>query len=254
MKILDKGKMFFSLIFMSCFFSCETNNSKIKPFPKTTIEQHPVNTLTKQEIAVGWELLFDGKNTNQWRGYNRDSFPKNDWKIDQIGNLIAGRTDIITNRKFENFEIKLDYQLSEGENSGIYYRVIEAEAYPIWFNAPEYSLLDDSTYLHRTKKHPNVRKHMNGGVFDIIEPLSDLSFPLGKWNHVRIVLHSGFVEHWLNEKRVVEYQIDSDDWESKVKQSKFKTFLNYGKSKIGHVGIQGNESPVKFRNIKIREL
>jgi len=246
--------MLFSLFLTSCLFSCQTDNSKDKPFPRTTIEQHPINTLSSDEIAIGWELLFNGKNTDQWRGYNRDSFPINEWKIDQHGNLVAGSTDIISKRKFENFEMKLDYQLTEGSNSGVYYRVIEAEAYPIWFNAPEYSLLDDSTYLSSTKEHPNVMKHMNGGVFDMFEPTTDLSLPLGKWNHVRVVLHSGFVEHWLNDERVVEYQINSDKWESNVKKSKFKTFLNYGKSKIGHIGIQGNESPVKFRNIKIREL
>ena len=254
MKNFCQRKLIFSLFLTSCFFSCQTDHSEERPFPRTTIEQHPSNTLSSDETAIGWELLFDGKNVNHWRGYNRDSFPMGDWQIDEAGNLVAGSTDIISKRKFENFEMKLDYQLIEGSNSGIYYRVIEAEAYPIWFNAPEYSLLDDSTYLRITKEHPNAMKHVNGSVFDVFEPTTDLSFPLGKWNHVRIVLHSGFVEHWLNGERVVEYKINSEPWKNNVAESKFKTYLNYGKVAIGHVGIQGTKSPVKFRSIKIREL
>ena len=254
MKNFCQRKILFSLFLTSCFFSCQIDISKEKPFPRTTIEQHPINTLSSKEIAVGWELLFDGENVNHWRGYNRDSFPLGDWKIDESGNLVLGSTDIITHRKFENFEMKLDYQLTNGSNSGIYYRVIEAEAYPIWFNAPEYSLLDDSTYLHLEKEHPNAMKHKSGSVFDMFEPTDDLTFPLGKWNHVRIVLHSGFVEHWLNGERVLEYEINSEKWKNNVMKSRFKSYLNYGKAEIGHIGIQGNKSPVKFRNIKIREM
>ena len=254
MNSFSKRKILCSLFLTSCFFSCQNENSKEKPFPKATIEQQPSNTLSSDEIAIGWELLFDGEKTTDWRGYNRDSFPNVGWQIDNKGNLQNGKTDIISKRKFENFEFKLDYQLSEGSNSGIYYRVIEAEAFPIWFNAPEFSLLDDEHYLSSSNSHPNANKHLNSGIFDVYEPNEKLAHPVGEWNHVRLVVHSGFVEHWLNGTRVVEYQIDSNDWKNRVKKSKFKSFLNYGKAKLGHIGLQGNESPVKFRNIKIREL
>jgi len=254
MKDYSKRKIVFSLLMMSCVFSCQPNPTKEKSFPKTANEQLPNNTLSNDEIAVGWELLFDGKKMNHWRGYNRDSLPDSEWRIDDAQNLIAGKTDIISKRKFENFEMKLDYQLLEGSDSGVFYRVIEAEAYPIWFNAPEYSLLDDATYFQSKANHPNAKKHVNSGVYDILEPMEDLSLPIGKWNQVRIVIHSDFVEHWLNGERVLEFKINSDDWKNGVQQSKFKRYLNFGKSRFGHIGIQGAKSPVKFRNIKIREL
>ena len=249
-----KRKILFPLFLISCFFSCQNEISKEKPFPKATIEQRPRNTLSQKEIAIGWELLFDGKKMNHWKNYNSGSLSNEDWKIDDDGILLSGKTDIISKRKFENFEFKIDYQLSEGSNSGIYYRVIEAEAYPIWFNAPEYTLLDDAHYLKSSSNHPNVKKHLNSGIFDVYEPTENLTHPIGEWNQVRLVVHSGFVEHWLNGVRVVEYQINSTDWKNRVKESKFKSYLNYGKAKLGHLGLQGNESPVKFRNIKIREL
>lgn len=247
-------KLFFSLLMISCVFSCQTSPTKEKSFPKTTTEQLPNNTLSKDEIAIGWELLFDGKKVDHWRGYNRKSFPSFEWTIDENQNLIAGKTDIISKRKFENFEMKLDYQLLEGSDSGVYYRVIEAEAYPIWFNAPEYSLLDDEAYFQSNVNRPNVKKHANSSVYDILAPTVDLSLPIGEWNQIRLVVHSGYVEHWLNGKVVLEFQIGSDEWDNGIETSKFKKYLNFGKVEIGHIGIQGSESPVKFRNIKIREM
>ncbi len=222
--------------------------------------EQAINTLTEEEKAASWELLFDGKTTNKWRGYNKDSFPEKGWHI-RDGNLAVEHSgageegfggDIITLDKFENFEFSLEFMVSKEGNSGILYRVVEKEGEPIWHNAPEYQILDDETYIENAEM--DMKTHLTGDNYDLHTSLEKKLNPVGEWNHVRIIMNNNHVEHWLNGIKTVEYEIKSPEWEALVANSKFKDYPDYGMARNGHIGLQDHGHLIMFRNIKIRKL
>lgn len=232
---------------------------------QTTPENHapPENTLSAQEIAEGWQLLFDGKSLDKWRGYARSDLPANGWSIRDAA-LVIEKTpdpkpddfggDIITKDQFGGFELMLDFMLSSEANSGIFYFVVEAGSLPIWANAPEYQLLDNAGY-QKANPDADLRTHCSCDNYDIQAAPDSFLKPVGEWNQARIVHDGeGHVTHWLNGKKCVEYVSGSPEWEAMVAQSKFKDYPLYGRSLTGHIGLQDHQHEVHFKNIKIRSL
>lgn len=222
--------------------------------------EQPSNMLTSAEIAEGWELLFDGKSTEKWRGYNHQTFPNIGWHIDDEGNLAVEKTgteeegfggDIITKEQYENFHLKVDFMVSDTGNSGILYRVIEHDG-DIWNNAPEYQILDDDTYI--AMETMDMKKHLTGDNYDLHSSAGSYSNDVGQWNTAEIVLINNKVEHWLNGHKTVEYHIESPEWNQLVAASKFSEYPDYGRSIRGHIGLQDHGHLIKFRNIKIKKL
>ncbi len=218
-----------------------------------------LNTLTEAEESAGWRLLFDGETTNGWRGYNQDEFPVRGWEV-RDGTLMTVpsdeadrslRGDILTEQRFENFELSIEFKVSPGGNSCILYRVVEREAEPIWYNAPEYQVLDDSAHLARPELE--MHKHLTGDNYDLHASVVSAANPVGEWNHARIIVDRGHVEHWLNGEKTVEYEIESPDWEELYNASKFSEYPNYGRTATGHIGLQDYGDNVWYRNIKIRQ-
>lgn len=222
-----------------------------------------VNVLTEQEKAEGWQLLFDGTSTSKWKGYCKDSIPGN-WKIvdgtiqcQGSGRGEAGDGgDIITVRKFKNFELSLEWKISEGGNSGIFYLVQEKcgeTGQPIWKSAPEMQILDND-------RHPDAKlgKDCNrcaGSLYDLIPGDSSIVNPAGEWNQVKVMVYKGTVVHTVNGKNVLEYHLWTEDWTNMVKDSKFKDFADFvNPAEEGNIGLQDHGDDVWFRNIKIREL
>ncbi|MFK7775670.1 MAG: DUF1080 domain-containing protein [Saprospiraceae bacterium] len=235
-------------------FACNSNNDAKKETPKNNVIKISPNQLTSEEVAGGWELLFDGKKIEHWRNYNSDTLPNQGWYIDVEKNLVVekGGGDLITRRKFENFDLKIDFQLSELANSGIFYRVLEKNDTAIWCNAIEYQLLDDKVL--ENSKDLLLEKHATGDVYDLISANYKNKISIGKWNQARVIVLNNYVEHWLNEKLIVEYKLDSDDWQNLVSKSKFRNYPNFAKTTVGNIGLQEHGSVVKFRNLKIKEL
>ena len=226
----------------------------------STAQVEAPNTLTETEIAAGWQLLFDGHSTAGWRGYNRDSFPTRGWRVEN-GELLVEHSgeeeagfggDIVTEDSFDDFELKVDFLLTDTANSGILYRVIEQEGSAIWHNAPEYQLLDDDTYIAMASMDMNT--HLTGDNYDLHSASSRPTNPIGEWNTARIIVDGQHVEHWLNGVKTVEYEIGSPDWEALVAKSKFSGYPAYGRTARGPIGLQDHGHLVKFRNIKIRPL
>ncbi len=225
-----------------------------------TVQSAAPNTLTEAEKAEGWMLLFDGTHTDAWRGYLSDSFPERGWKVEEgvlkvlpvAPGEMAG-SDIITRQSFGNFELKLEFAVTDTANSGIFYLVQEREGEPIWHNAPEYQILDNQTYI-AIYGSDEMRTHLTCDNYDLQAAPADYSKPVGQWNVARIVHHNGHVEHWLNGQLCVEYQIGSPEWEELVAHSKFRDYPNYGRAKEGPIGLQDHGHEVWFRNIKIRRL
>jgi hypothetical protein len=222
-----------------------------------------LNQLTKKEKAEGWVLLFDGKTNTGWRGVNKDNFPAN-WEIvdgtmhcKESGQGEAGAADggdILFTKDFKNFVLRIEWKISEGGNSGIFYLGKEVEGWPIYKTAPEMQVLDNV-------KHPdaNLGKDGNrqaGSLYDLIPAKPQNAKPVGEWNIVEITVYDGTVVHKMNGQTVLEYHLWTDDWNKLVADSKFPA-LNPDWANVPHQGVialQDHGDDVWYRNIKIKEL
>jgi len=222
------------------------------------------NELTTAEKEEGWKLLFDGKTSNGWRGYLKDEFP-GAWKIvdgtlhcQGSGRGEAGAVDggdILYNQKFSNFHLKLEWKISEGGNSGIFYLGQEDPKWEkIYYSAPEMQVLDN-------ERHPDAEKGENGNrkagsLYDLIPADPQNAKPAGEWNSVEILVYDGTVVHKQNGETVVEYHLWTPKWNEMVANSKFprfnEDFANVAKE--GYFALQDHGDDVWYRNIKIREL
>jgi alpha-3'-ketoglucosidase len=227
-------------------------------------EDYVMNGLTEAEAADGWILMFDGKTATGWRGYGKDHFPAG-WeitdgtiKMNGSGRGEAGAKDggdIIYDREFENFDWKLEWKISEGGNSGIFYLGQEKpELGPIWKTAPEMQVLDN-------ERHPDAQLGKNGNrqagaLYDLIPAVPQNAKPAGEWNQVEIIVYNGTVIHKQNGEVVVEYHLWTDEWNDLVAGSKFPA-LNPDWANVaskGYLGLQDHGDDVWYRNLKIKPL
>ena len=208
----------------------------------------PLNSLTPAEQQAGWRLLFDGRTTAGWRGFRMDSMPSGWQVVDGTLTRVASAGDIMTKEKFANFELALEWNISQGGNSGIFYRASEDDD-AIYWTAPEMQVLDDA-------RHPDGKSRLTaaGSDYGLYPSPAGVVKPAGEWNAVRIVVNGNHVEHWLNGVKVVEYELGSADWEVKVKASKFAPHVHYGRNATGYIGLQDHGDRVAYRNIRIRVL
>ncbi|HSE21131.1 MAG TPA: DUF1080 domain-containing protein, partial [Pyrinomonadaceae bacterium] len=160
----------------------------------------------------------------------------------------SDQVDIITRNKYKDFELELEWRVAPGANSGIIYRLSEDED-QTWKTGPEMQVLDD-------EKHPDgkIPKTSAGSLFDLIAPTNKTLRPVGEYNKVRLVVRNGHVEHWLNGKKVLEYDLMSDSLTSLITQSKFKDFPKYARLSEGHIALQFHGDNVWYRNVRIREV
>lgn len=205
------------------------------------------NTLTAKEKAGGGRLLFDGKTTNGWRGYRQQTMPEGWQAVDGALTRVGKAGDIITIDDFADFELTLEWNVAPGGNSGVFYRVTE-DADAMWKTAPEMQVLDDAAYKDLTPDH------FTGANYALHAPTRSVANPPGSWNQARILVKGPHVEHWLNGVKIVEYELWSEDWERRVRGSKFKEHPRYGRARRGHIGLQDHGDRVAYRNIKVREL
>src|SRR5512144_2436413 len=196
-----------------------------------------------------WRSLFDGASLSAWRGYKSETVPAG-WRVDN-GVLAkdAPVGDIISKDEFGDFELELDWKIGEAGNSGIFYRGTE-EYDRIYWSAPEYQLLDDIKGVDN-----KTRLTCAGAAYALYPSPPGHLKPVGDWNAARIVARGKHIEHWLNGTKLLEYELESPDWEAKVKASKFVDYPHYGRAPRGHIALQGDHAgSLAFRNIRIREL
>lgn len=207
-----------------------------------------MNTLTDEERAQGWELLFDGISLDGWMGYHGPSALEG-WAARNGALERVGRGgDIATEREFADFELRLEWRVEERGNSGIFIRA-QSGLEQIYHSAPEMQVLDDDA-------HPDGASPLTsaGANYGLHEAPRGVVRPAGSWNEVRIVVDGAAVQHWLNGVQIVAYELWSPDWEARVADSKFATWPAYGRAEVGHIGLQDHGDPVWFRNIKVRVL
>jgi hypothetical protein len=216
----------------------------------TGITQAQLPELSKKEIRKGWKLLFDGKTSNGWKNYRGRPFPEKGWKIENGVLTVdpAGKGgDIITEEEFSDFELSLDFRISEGANSGIKYFIL-----PGTNLGCEFQILDDET--HPDAKMGKDGNRLQGGLYDLITPKGKKDNPVGEWNNARIISKGNHVEHWLNGKKVVSYERGSDAFKALIAGSKYKGNEKFSTPAQAPVLLQDHGNVVSFRNIKIRIL
>lgn len=210
--------------------------------------QEAMNTLTPQEEADGWELLFDGDDLEGWRGFGRDDLPEG-W-VAEDGLLVrsSGQGDIITREVFRDFELSLEWMVREAGNSGIFYRASE-EVDRIFEGAPEMQVLDDAGHIDGGNPLTSA-----GANYGLHPAPRGVVHPAGEWNQARIRVEGAQVTHWLNGERIVDYELGSPEWAGLVAGSKFAEWPEYGTFDEGHIGLQDHGDWVAYRNLKIRRL
>ncbi|QEH40757.1 DUF1080 domain-containing protein [Chitinophaga sp. XS-30] len=202
--------------------------------------------------AGGWIPLFDGSSTAHWRGYQKDHLPAQ-WTIEDGALALTqkGGGYIVTREQFSNFELRLDWKISEGGNSGLLFHVSEDFRY-VYETGPEVQILDD-------ERHPDAAKgaegtHKAGANYDLMAPLANAVKPAGAWNRVRLKVRNGHVQCWLNGRKVQDYRLGSTQWQNLVDKSKFAAMPQYGKTGYGHIALQDHGDKVWFRDIRVRRL
>lgn len=226
------------------------------------------NTLSDSEKAEGFRLLFDGKSFEGWRGLGRDRVPEAHWRIEDgtIRKVASGSVptaadgqpleggDLMTVETFEDFELRFEWKVAPGANSGIKYNVSES----LSVSSPpkhaalgfEYQVLDDAL-------HPDAANGPNrtaAGLYDLVPPGAAKALrPVGEFNEGRIVFRGGRGEHWLNRVKVLSFDLASDDFQSKLAASKYQPIPGFADRRAGHIVLQDHGDDVWFRSIRVRE-
>ena len=192
--------------------------------------------------------LFNGRTLDGWRGFTSDTPPAGWSVVDGTLARTGPGGDIVTVDEFGDFDLRLQWKISEGGNSGIIFRVVNVGA-EVWESGPEMQILDNAR--HADGKNPLTSAGANYGLQ---APVRDVTRPVGEWNDARLVVAGAHVEHWMNGVKIVEYELWSPAWESLVKASKFVKMPAYGRAKRGRIALQNHGDPVWFRNITIRPM
>lgn len=227
-------------------------------------EDATLNRLSKAEQKSGWKLLFDGKNTNEWRNYKKDKV-SDGWTIKDgvLSRSGKGAGDIITKDQFGFFEISLEYRISKEGNSGLMFHVTEEEKTP-WRTGPEIQIQDNvdghdpqkAGWLYQLYK-PATPKWMieaEKAGKKVTPAVVDATRPAGQWNHLFLRVGPERSEVVMNGVKYFRFKKGSADWDKRVAASKFAKFPKFGKPTKGHICLQDHNDLVSFRNIKIREI
>ncbi len=244
-------KIHFALPIVLALAGCQQTGNKTEPL-QVPAPTESLPQLTEAQLAEGWKLLFDGNSLDGWRTYkNKEA---SSWEIVN-GTLhcmpfdsASQRADLITVDQYENFELAFEWKIGPQGNSGVMYRVTEAYEEP-YLSGPEYQLLDDVGYPGETKE-----VNTSGANYDMHAPQNKKLNPAGEWNTTKVVVNGNHVEHWLNEIKVVEYELRSPDWQQRKDASKWKDEKGYGMTSKGHIDLQDHGGEVWLRNIFIRIL
>ncbi|HYG36250.1 MAG TPA: DUF1080 domain-containing protein [Clostridia bacterium] len=217
----------------------------------SAVAAESLNTLSAEEKAAGWKLLFDGKSHQGWRSFKRPTFPTRGWSIENGWFYSSGKGggDIVSEGEYDQFELQWEWKLTTNGNSGVKYFVTENRNSAL---GHEYQMFDDERDASGTVK---PGKHVTASFYDVLKPsVNPPTKPAGQINQSRILVQANHVEHWLNGIKVLEYKAGSEPVKAAVAASKFKSVPAFGSCVKGHILLQDHQSEVWFRNIKIRVL
>ena len=204
------------------------------------------NTLTSKEAKAGWKLLFDGKTTKGWHNFKERGvgagWVVKDGILKSEDPSHAG--DIVTDEKFDSFELVVDFNFEKEQNSGILFHVAD-EGGATWHSGPEIQIYDH-------KQEPGVQ--ITGYLYELYDSKVDASKPAGEWNNMHILVTPKKAVTYINNVKYYEFDMTSADFWARVKKSKFSAFPEFAKLAKGSIAIQGDHGVVSFKNIKLRPL
>ncbi len=207
------------------------------------------NTLTTAEQKAGWQLLFDGKDASMnFRAFRGTALPK-EWSVEDGSIVLRGKGgDIVTKDEYSDFEFSIDWKITAGGNSGVFWHASEDFGAP-WETGPEMQILDDT-------KHADGKSRLTsaGACYALYPAPEGAVKPVGEWNTAVIKAVGPKVTYTLNGVKTAEFDMSSQDWKDKVAGSKFASMKNFGTKAKGHIALQDHGDVVMFRNIKIRQL
>lgn len=227
------------------------------------------NQLTSEEVAQGWKLLFDGKTFDGWRGLGMESVQQDHWSVEDgtirkvnnaevlvsTGGKEVNGGDLMTIKAYDNYELYFEWCILSAGNSGLKYNVSEelSQQYGGKHSALgfEYQMLDDLDTLYAGKLKES---QFTGSLYDMIPANGPQTKPVAQFNSSRILIDGNHVEHWLNDKKVVEYEFGSELLDAMFLKSKYKKYPGFHKKKKAHIVLQNHSDDAWFRNIKIREI
>lgn len=253
---------------LSALTGCQLNSAKeaeiktedtMSKTQNTAATEAAPNTLTDAQKADGWQLLFDGTSKKGWHVYNNktdgsawkvadgalylDTAQKKDWQV-------VGGGDIVTDDEYENFDLKLEWKVASGGNSGIILFINEDKKYEhTWHTGPEMQVLDNAKH-----KDASIVKHRAGDLYDLITSSPETVKPAGEWNQVEIIANKGNLEFHLNGTKVLTTTMWDDNWKKMIAGSKFKSMKDFGTFNKGRIGLQDHGDHIEFRNIMIKKL
>ena len=210
------------------------------------------NALSPKEKKEGYKLLFDGKTTDGWHSYlthDAGAWHVVDGSLQPDPAATVDKQDLVTNKEYTNYELKLDWKIPVGGNSGVIFSVHEDTTYgATYLTGMEMQVLDDIKAEDNKKAN-----HLAGSLYDMIAP-SHPAKPAGEWNSIIIRKVNGHLTFFLNGKQVVEVQIGSAEWTAALQNSKFKNWKGFAQYPTGRIALQYHGAAVAFRNIRIKEL
>jgi hypothetical protein len=243
------------LLMVIGLFSCgRTKTLDPMALYKMTDKNKQPNALSGKEAKNGWQLLFDGNTANGWHGYNMNSFP-DCWAIENgcfTMNTTGGAEsqDIVTNKKYRNFALSVDYKLTKAANSGIIYQIAEDTIYKFPYETgPEVQVIDHEGWPDKLEDW-----QINGANYAMYPPKTHPYRPVGEWNHLLLVVDGNNVTQILNGEVVVQFEKYSDEWNKLRNSGKWADFTDWGKFDEGYISLQNHGTKVWYRNIKLKEL
>ena len=199
--------------------------------------------------AEKWQPLLENDGASAWRGWTTPGLPAG-WQV--VGGVLSKEgpvDDLVTTQAFSDFELEFEWKIGKGGNSGVFYRVTREYDHLYW-SGPEYQLLDDANA-------PDGRNRLTSAAaaYALYGAPVGVVRPYDQWNRSRVIVKGTHVEHWLNGRKVVDYELQSADWKAKVAASKFSAYPNYGRASTGLIGLQGDHpGTLAIRLMRIRAL
>ncbi|MEE2886962.1 MAG: family 16 glycoside hydrolase [Planctomycetota bacterium] len=217
---------------------------------QVTLPAQPPNFLSTKEKGQGFKMIFNGRDLTGWRAYKKTAEQTTGWTVKQGSLVLPNRTrggDIMTTEQYGNFDLRFEWRVAKGTNSGVIYRIQETKG-ASYTTGPEYQILDDAS-------NRAGNKHKAGALYDLVPtPKGKQVLPHGAFNTGRIMISKGRVKHWVNGMKVVDCSYGDADWKAKIAGSKFKRWPEFGTHPNGHIAFQDHGGEVWYRSIRIREL
>ena len=256
MKNIFKISIFLTFIFI--FNSCSQKNKN------QVMSENDKNNLENQgKIENDWIILSDGKSFNGWHIFKKDGVDKS-WTIEDGAIVYVGGddgnstgNDLISDKEFSSFILSMDWKISKGGNSGVFYGVNEESDFnEPYFTAPEIQVIDNDNYDWTPGADGKSNTHVTGALYDLVGPSEDVVNPAGEWNNyiIEINYNTNKGSITLNGTNIVNYPLYGDDWDKMIRNSKFKDWNEFGTHRKGKIGLQDHGKKVWYKNIKVKEL